>query len=514
MPLPRFPHHARLLRALLCTLALGGAAAGRLSAASTATLPWGDQGDGTFVNPVLFADYSDPDVIRVGDDFYLVASDFHFMGIQVLHSRDLVNWRLAGRVADRLPIDPKYDTMDGYGQGTWAPTLRHQDGLFQVYVCTPAEGLFRWTSPDPAGPWTLDTIHREAGWEDPCPFWDDDGFAYLIRGAVGAGPLILHKMSADGRRLLDTGTEIYRGPVAEGPKLFKRNGWYYISLPEGGVEAGGQTLLRSRSLYGPYERREVLPYGSPHQGALVDLPGGETWFMAFKSTGHFGRVCHLLPVVWGEDDWPVFGDRGLPVLRASKPRVAEAGSPMLPQRSDGFDSATLSPQWQWNHNPVDAAWSLIERPGWLRLRGLPAAELPKARNTVTQKLWAPAGTITVRMDVSQLGPDQRAGLTFLGGSTFLPIGVHRVGDERVLCWGDRTGPEIKGTRIWLRGVYQGQHARLAYSFDGQAFVDTGVRGNLRAGHWKGARVGLFCYGPEGGQADFDFFDYELDPPAD
>ncbi len=178
--------------------------------------PWGDQGDGTFRNPILPADYSDPDVIRVGDDFYLVASEFHFMGIQVLHSRDLVNWRVLTRVFDRLPVAAKYDTMAGYGEGTWAPALRFHDGRFHLYVCTPREGLLLWTATDPAGPWQGPvTVKAVDQWEDPCPFWDDDGRAYLVHGRLGAGPLILHRMSADGTQLLDDGVEIYRGPVAE-----------------------------------------------------------------------------------------------------------------------------------------------------------------------------------------------------------------------------------------------------------------------------------------------------------
>src|SRR6187431_1522595 len=281
-------------------------------------LPWGDQGDGTFRNPILPADYSDPDVIRVGDDFYLVASEFHFMGIQVLHSKDLVNWTIVSRVFDRLDLDPKFDEMRAYSQGTWAPTLRHHEGLFYLYVCTPRDGLLRWTAKDPAGPWTESVIKAVDQWEDPCPFWDDDGQAYLVRGRLGAGPLFLHKMSADGSQLLDEGRQIYHGPVAEGPKLFKRNGWYYISLPEGGVEKGGQTILRSRSLQGPYERRVVLEDGSPHQGALVDLPNGDAWFVGFKSAGHLGRVPCLQPVTW-VNDWPVFGDAGKPVVEGRKP---------------------------------------------------------------------------------------------------------------------------------------------------------------------------------------------------
>ncbi len=270
--LPRFDAHETLragpaplaFRSPPCSRDPGGSRNGHCG--GSAVLPWGDQGDGTYRNPILPADYSDPDVIRVGDDFYLVASEFHFMGIQVLHSRDLVNWRIIGRVFDRLTIDPKYDTMQGYAQGTWAPSLRHHDGLFYLYVCTPREGLLRWTAKDPAGPWQHVTVKQVDQWEDPCPFWDDDGQAYLVHSKLGAGPLILHRLSADGTKLLDDGVEIYRGPVAEGPKLFKRAGWYYISLPEGGVEKGGQSILRSRAIYGPYERRVVTPDGSAASG--------------------------------------------------------------------------------------------------------------------------------------------------------------------------------------------------------------------------------------------------------
>ena len=242
-----------------------GAAARAAEPASA--LAWGDQGDGTYRNPVLKADYSDPDVIRVGEDFYLVASDFHFVGMQVLHSRDLVNWEVVGQVFPRLDVHPKYDEMNGYAQGTWAPTLRHHDGLFYVFVCTPYDGLFMWHAKDPRGPWSETvTVKAVNGWEDPAPFWDDDGRAYLVHSVLGAGPLILHEMSPDGRRLLDDGVEIYRGKVAEGPKLFKRLGEYYVSLPEGGVETGGQTVLRAKSLQGPWERREVLVPRQPAPG--------------------------------------------------------------------------------------------------------------------------------------------------------------------------------------------------------------------------------------------------------
>jgi hypothetical protein len=214
--------------------------------------------------------------------------------MQVLHSKDLVNWQIIGQVFNRLSMSPKYDEMKGYSQGTWAPALRYHNGEFYIFVCTPSEGLFMWHAKNPSGPWSETvTVKAVPRWEDPCPFWDDDGQAYLIHGRVGAGPLILHRMSPDGTQLLDEGKEIYRGPVAEGPKLYKRKGYYYISLPEGGVDSGWQTVLRAKDIYGPYERREVFPKGRPHQGGWIELKSGETWFRGVYA-GDTGRLLYSL----------------------------------------------------------------------------------------------------------------------------------------------------------------------------------------------------------------------------
>jgi beta-glucosidase len=499
---------------LAVLLFLGASSAAAPASEPAPALAWGDQGDGTYRNPVLKADYSDPDVIRVGDDFYLVASDFHFVGMQVLHSRDLVNWEIVGQVFPRLDMHPKYDEMNGYAQGTWAPTLRYHEGRYYVFVCTPYDGLFMWHATDPRGPWSETvTVKAVSGWEDPAPFWDDDGQAYLVHSVLGAGPLILHRMSPDGRRLLDDGVEIYRGRVAEGPKLFKRGGFYYISLPEGGVEAGGQTVLRAKSLDGPWERREVLVPGSPHQGGLVDLPSGESWFIGFKSTGHLGRVCHLLPVRWGVDGWPVFGEGGRTVDRGKKPNVGPPHPIGRPATSDDFDGPRLSPQWQWNHNPVPDAWSLSARPGWLRLEARPASDLSRARNTLTQKLWDEAGVVDVRLDTSAMADGQRAGLTFISGGAFGWVGVAMRGGTRRLAWDQGEGPALAGDEVFLRGRYSGTAARLAYSLDGRAWTETGAPFTLAFGHWKGARVGIFCYGRRGSVA-VDSVRYRYGSPAE
>jgi beta-xylosidase len=487
---------------LLLTLPL------QLNSGDVPILSWGDQGDGTYKNPILKADYSDPDILRHGDNFYLIASDFHFVGIQILHSKDLVNWKIVGQVFDRLVMAPRYDEMKGYAQGTWAPTLRYHNGTFYIFVCTPSDGLFMWHAKNPAGPWSETvTVKAIEKWEDPCPFWDEDGNAYLVRGQVGAGPLILHRMSADGTRLLDEGKEIYRGPVAEGPKLFKRSGYYYISLPEGSVDKGWQTVLRSRNIYGPYERKEVFPPLSPHQGGLVDLENGDTWFISFKSTGYLGRICYLNPVKWTDDDWPVFGDKGQPVERWKKPDVGKTYPILHPQSSDEFKGKKLSPIWQWNHNPVPGAWSLSARPGWLRLTAQPAESLSLARNTLTEKLWDNAGVMDVKLDTHLMKDGQRAGFAFMSGSDFGWIGVGQENGVRKIMWEKSEGPVLTSNEVWLRGNNEGDSGRLLYSFDGKAFKDTGIAFPIAFRKWKGGRIAIFSYGPKGGSADFDYIRY-------
>ena len=249
-------------------------------ASAQQTAAWGDQGNGTYVNPILNADYSDPDVIRMGEKYYMVCSDFHYIGMPVLESTDMVNWTIISQVYNRFDY-PKWDTNERFAGGSWAPAIRYHDGKFWVFFCTPHEGLFMSTATDPHGPWSpLHCVKKVKKWEDPCPFWDEDGQAYLGRSKHGAGPIIIHKMSPDGWELLDDGFTVYTGPVAEGTKIYKRDGYYYLSIPEGGVKGGWQTILRSRNIYGPYEKKVVMEQGStdingPHQGALVETPAGE-----------------------------------------------------------------------------------------------------------------------------------------------------------------------------------------------------------------------------------------------
>lgn len=491
---------------------------------------WGDLGNGYYRNPVLLADYSDPDIIRVGSDFYMVSSEFHFMGMPVLHSKDLVNWKIIGQVYNRLDIHSQYNTMEKYGAGSWAPSIRYHDGLFYVYFCTPDEGLYMSTAKNPTGPWApLHEVKRAYRWEDPCPFWDDDGQAYLGRSQWGAGPIYIHKMSCDGKKLLDDGVIVYEGPVAEGTKIYKRNEYYYIIIPEGGVPLGWETALRAKNIYGPYEKKVVLAQGDtwvngPHQGGLVELENGESWFMHFSSMGAMGRVCHLQPVTWVED-WPIMGyskdkkTAGEPVIVWKKPTVEEPQQDIYsPQSSDDFTNDILGPQWQWNHNPEDNMWSLTERPGYLRLRPQPSMDFLRTRNMLTQKIMGLYGVITVELSTKNMGPFQRAGVAILGGQNSEQLFVENRYSERFI--GANVGGSICGKvafdqdSIWLRiTINGGQQIQFYYSLNGVNYKYFSASGKISSGYWKGARIALFTNNAVEGCADFKSFRYEHDGPG-
>ena len=487
---------------------------------------WGDLGNGAYRNPVLNADFSDPDVIRVGSKFYMVASDFHFLGMQVLESEDMVNWHYISQIYRRFD-EPGWDSNQHYAGGSWAPAIRYHDGLYYVYFCTPEEGLYMSTAKDPHGPWApLHLVKRVPKWEDPCPFWDDDGQAYLGRSKHGAGPIIVHKMSPDGKQLLDEGVTVYEGPVAEGTKFLKRNGWYYLIIPEGGVGTGWQTVLRSKNIYGPYERKIVLEQGSthvngPHQGALVDTPDGQWWFYHFQETPVLGRVVHLQPVHW-HDDWPLMGvdydgnGVGEPVDVWQKPGIevrykrGEVRDYQYVSNNfrDDFITSSLSPVWQWNHNPVDTHWNLTDRKGWLTLKTMPADSLKQTRNMLTQKVIGYQSESTTLVSASG---NCYAGL-FCSGKLFRGIGLCKEG-VFIEAHGERQiVKQGKYNQVWLRitnDCIENRH-QFYYSTDGEHYEPAGEAFPMRAGYWKGIRVGLFCYGPSG-KAAFDFFEQRVAP---
>ena len=485
---------------------------------SHSSLLWGDQGDGTYVNPVLNADFSDPDVIRVGNKYYMVASDFHFLGMQVLESEDMVNWRYISQIYRRFD-EPGWDENRHYAGGSWAPAIRYHDGRYYVFFCTPDEGLYMSTAQDPHGPWTpLHLVQRVEKWEDPCPFWDTDGMAYLGRSRHGAGPIIVHRMSPDGRQLLDEGVTVYEGPIAEGTKWLKRNGWYYLIIPEGGVGTGWQTVLRSKNIYGPYERKIVLEQGStdingPHQGALVDTPDGQWWFYHFQETPVLGRVVHLQPVRW-QDDWPLMGEDydgngiGEPVHSWNKPFGNREPVPVMNLQTNDDFSDSIGLQWQWNHNPDDSHWSITEHPGYLTIHAQPADSLKACRNMLTQKVIGYQSESTTLLTASG---NCYAGL-FCSGKLFRGIGIcpqgifiEANGQRQIIDATVAAHPDVS-TPIYFRVTNDCEHNRhqFYYSVNGKDFIPGGDSFPMRGGYWKGIRVGVFCYGLDG-MANFDHF---------
>jgi len=492
-------------------------------------LSWGDQGNGTYVNPILNADYSDPDVIRVGEKYYMVCSEFHFMGMPVLESDDMVNWKIIAQIYDHFDY-PGWTTNERYAGGSWAPSIRYHDGKFWVFFCNRHEGLFMTNTVNPEGPWSpLHNLKEIEKWEDPCPFWDDDGQAYLGRSQWGAGPIIIHKMSPDGTKLLDDGITVYTGPVAEGTKIYKKGGYYYISIPEGGVENGWQTILRSKYIYGPYEKKVVLEKGStdingPHQGSLVDTPEGELWFYHFQFTQPLGRVVHLQPARW-KDGWPVIGvdidmnGIGEPVRVWTKPHAGKVCQITAPQADDDFSSTKLGMQWQFNHNPVHEAWSLNEKTGWLTIKALKASDLLKSRNMFTQKCMGYEGIAVTEMDFSKLAEGQRAGI-FCLGKEYRTIGVIRHDGKNYLFYDNNGKCEdvipTGGKRVFLKvtlNALDNEH-QLFYSTDNRTFMAVGEPFPLKFGNWKGARIGLYSYNElsDGGEASFNWFKYDYDGP--
>ena len=536
---------------LLCTLTLAPFSAHSEELPMTQAA-WGDQGDGTFKNPFLYADYNNLDVIRVEDDFYMISASHHFMGMPVLHSRDMVNWTIIARISRKLTIHKRYDTPgQAYRHGSWAPAIRYHEGKFFVYVCSPNEGLMLSTSKNPAGPWEPWHMVREvARWEDPCPFWDDvenaggDGpngrRAYLVRSKKGAGPIIVHEMSWDGTKVYGDGKIVARGPGLEGPKFYKRNGEYYIFAPEGGIDRGYQVVLRSQSIFGPYTKRKILEQGStntngPHQGSWIDLESGESWFYHFQQKGGWGRIGHLQPAGWGSNGWPHIGidydgnGVGEPVAQSKKPNVGRTYPITVPQSSDEFNSEHLGLQWLWNHNPDDSRWSLSERPGWLRLSARPLASKPGtnvswrkdnilfAYNTLVQLAMGESSSAVVKMDGSRMVEGQRAGAT-LFGRHYGWIGLVKENDRLNIKANIGTeqnsryyeGPILKGKIVYLKlEMRPPSNPLLYYSLDGKKFVRLGEDFLVGRTWLEGIKFGVFTYNlssdTAGGMVDFDYF---------
>lgn len=502
-----------------------------------ARAPWSaDLGDGRYRNPVLHADYSDPDVIRVGESYYMVASSFaNAPGLPLLTSSDMVNWELTGHALPQLVPHSAFAAPQ-HGKGVWAPCLRYHDGRFWIFYPDPDQGVFVTTATDFKGPWSAPHLLLAGkGIIDPTPLWDDDGKAWLIHAWAKSragfnNVLTLRRMAPDARSLLDTEGKIvidanrlpgYR--TLEGPKLYKANGWYYVFAPAGGVEHGWQSVFRSRSIEGPFEDRIVLAQqqtriNGPHQGAWVRTPQGADWFFHFQDKRAYGRVVHLQPMRW-EDGWPLIGEAssapgvGQPVLEHAKP-VPGKFARREPAASDEFERAVLGPQWQWAGNWEQRWFALDARQGHLRLFAQADAPVRSLASVLTQKFPAPvfSATASVELNAKQDGDQVGFGVNGLSSTWF---GVRRVnGAQRLvlvrcdpdLRCSDELGPALPASTTLLRAhVTDGARVAFSYSSDGRRFTRFGMPFDAAMGRWVGSQLGLFVTGAPGAYADIDYF---------
>ena len=503
-----------------------------------------DLGDGTYKNPIIHADYSDPDVVKIGHDFYMTSSSFNCVpALPILHSKDLVNWELINHAI------PRFEHSDfnrpQHGNGVWAPAIRYHDGEFYIYYGDPDRGIFMVKTEDPRGPWHAPVLVKKAfGNIDPCPLWDDDGKVYMVHAFAHSraginSVLQVNELSPDGTQIVDKGVLVFDGhknhPTIEGPKFYKRNGYYYIFAPAGGVKAGWQTVLRSKQVYGPYEVRTVLAQGNtdingPHQGAYIELDHGEGWFIHFQDRDAYGRIVHLQPVVW-KDDWPVMGQDnnsdgiGEPVSVWTKPNIGKSHSFRIPQTSDLFESPKLGLQWQWHANPQPGWHSLSEEPGALRLycQAMPenVSNMWSAPNLILQKFPAPNFTVITQISFYGKTDGDRAGLMVMG-LDYATLTVRWMNQaivlEQVVCNDAENGSmetvteQIKLDRhtVFLRlEVKEDALCWFSYGTGEDAYKKIGVVFKARPGKWIGTKVGLFALRPhissEGGYADYAFF---------
>ncbi len=501
----------------------------------------------TYKNPILYADYSDPDACRVGDDYYMVSSSFNCVpGLPILHSKDLVNWTIIGHA---LQQQPPYDhfSRPQHGNGVWAPAIRYHAGEFYIYYPDPDFGIYVTKAKTITGPWSEPVlVEGGKGLIDPCPLWDDDGKVYLAHAYAGSRAgiksiLVIKRLNAAGTKVTDAGVMVYDGhdldPTIEGPKLYKRNGYYYIFAPAGGVSTGWQLVLRSKTIYGPYERKVVMDQGAtsvngPHQGAWVDTKTGEHWFLHSQDIGAYGRIVHLQPMQW-INDWPVIGmdkdgdGKGEPVLSYAKPNVGKVYPVQKPAESDEFNGRTLGLQWQWHAN-AKPYWAFPST-GRLRLFSVQlhdsAKNLWDVPNLLLQKFPAEEFTMTAKLDFKPRLDGEKVALVIMGVD-YAYLGITNKGNSLSLAYStckpaDKGTPEeeksigtISSPTIYLRvNVSKGAKCSFSYSEDGANFKEAASGFTAQPGRWIGAKAGLFCTRTtktnDSGFADVDWFRVEV-----
>lgn len=516
-----------------------------------------DNGNGTYTNPVINADYSDPDVCVAGEDYYLTASSFNCIpGLPVLHSKDLVNWEIVGHAVKELEPKQEFD-RPSHGNGIWAPSIRYHNGEFYIYWGDPDYGVFMVKTKDPAGEWSKPLcVIPGKGLIDTTPLWDDDGRCYLVNAYANsrsrfASVIAIRELSADGTKPIGNPVIIYDGNgtesrTCEGPKIYKRDGWYWVMFPAGGVPTGFQVAMRSKSPFGPYESKVVLAQGKtkingPHQGAWVHTKFGEDWFLHFQDKEAYGRVVHLQPVTW-KDNWPVMGvDKdgdycGEPVTTYRKPKTSGKVQVVNPAESDEFSDTRLGLQWQWHAN-YNETFGMPTAFGSYRVYTHKVSEkfqnLWEVPNLLLQKTPADKFTATTKIRFTSKDQNQTGGLLMMG-LDYSGLVVKRVGNDfqllQISCKSaDKGKPQTEqliatlkptavdqidyqpGTHIdiYMRMSVNDGKMHFSYSLDGKKYTKCGTEFTMREGKWIGAKIGFVAYEPgqktNRGWIDADWF---------
>lgn len=499
-----------------------------------------------YQNPVIYADYSDPDVIRVGDDYYMVSSSFNCVpGLPILHSKDLVHWTIKSYALNSLSYADGFDKPQ-HGNGVWAPSIRYHNNQFYIYFPDPDHGIYLVKAKNIEGPWTAPVlVEAGKGLIDPCPLWDDNGKNYLVHAYAGSRAgfksiLVIKELNATADKTISDAVLIYDGhekdPTVEGPKIYKRNQYYYVFAPAGGVSTGWQIVLRSKNIYGPYERKVVMAQGNtmvngPHQGAWVQTKAGDDWFLHFQDKEAYGRIVHLQPMQW-KDNWPVIGEdadgdgTGQPVIQYKIPFAVNASNNFQLQDSDECNTTSPGLQWQWQANPKEGWAFPFPEKGVLRLNAIQDSvdNLWQLPNLLLQKFPAEKFTATTKFLFTAKTTGERFGLVIMG-SSYAYLSVVKKSDGLYVSYNtcmdaDKGKPELEQMitavptgNCWFRlAVNSNAQCSFSYSIDGNTFIPVQEKFTAKPGRWIGAKIGFFCTRQiktnDAGFADIDWFRIE------
>ncbi len=484
-----------------------------------------DNGNGTFTNPILHSDFSDPDVVKVGDTFYMTASSFNSVpGLPILESKDLVNWELKNYALKKLSPEEVYNKVQP-GKGIWAPCIKFHDGFFYIFYPDPDFGIYMIKTKNPSEDWSDPVLVKAGkGLIDPSPLWDEDGKTYLVYAFAGSragikSVLMICTMNQEGTMANQDDVLLIDGhfdeSTIEGPKIYKKNGYYYIFAPAGGVSTGWQTVLRSKNIFGPYEKKKVMDQGTtnvngPHQGAWISTDSGEDWFIHFQDKGAFGRIVHLEPMIW-KDNWPIIGNDadkdgiGEPVSTYKKPNVGKTYPKISPPDSDEFSSPKLGLQWQWQANP-QIVWGFPSSLGYFTLNCIAKSpdekNLFQTPNVLLQKLPSNHFTATSKIDVFFKDETEEAGLVILG-LDYAYLRIKKQGNQlqiaQIFCeTADKNGIEqeedsilFNSKSVYLRiKITENGKSEFFASEDNVRFKKLGKSFQMKEGKWIGAKMGF------------------------